>query len=532
MQLFYLLWWNVSAETDGESPWLVWIAPPHEPFAPALAQQGIELGRLLVVRPATATEALWAAEQALSSGVCAAVFLWLKGTDDRWLRRLKLAAEAGGALGVLFRPERHRFESSPAALRLLLTQGERAPHLELLKVQGGRPGPVAGDPCRARSCRWAASPQKSRTVKSATADLFAAADAWPAAPARGRARAHTYNDGGIAAKALWYAVVFPRAERGGTAGRRAAAPLPACASGSPRWSVSKCPTPCCWRSEGSVKLFGSLEMLHAGIDTAWRRLKLRAHSATAPSTLAALWFARAGKRVRIEDSGFLAGALAELPVACTSWDAERLHTLRAMGVIRVGELLRLPRAGMARRFGRAAVLEIDIALARQDAPRRAFVPRERFCERCDFETEIETVAYLQKALEPLLGRCAQFLRERQAGVLVLELRLRHRARPATRIRVGLAGITSEHRRLRDVLVQKLSRFELAAPILGMELLSGAPQPLSAGSLDAFAALGGAGGRDTAPQLVERLRARLGEEAVYGICSIPGASARGGLAADP
>ncbi len=142
IQLFLPALVESQRRTDGEAPWLVWIAPPHEPFAPALAQQGIELGRLLVVRPATATEALWAAEQCLSSGVCAAVLLWLKGTDDRWLRRLKLAAEAGGALGVLFRPERHRFESSPATLRLLLTQGEHAPHLELIKVQGGRPGPV------------------------------------------------------------------------------------------------------------------------------------------------------------------------------------------------------------------------------------------------------------------------------------------------------------------------------------------------------------------------------------------------------
>jgi cell division inhibitor SulA/protein ImuA len=125
-----------------DAPWLVWIAPPYEPYAPALAQQGIELSRLLVVRPATATEALWAAEQALSSGVCAAVLLWLKGTDDRWLRRLKLAAEEGGALGVLFRPARHRFESSPASLRLVVTRGEHEPHLDLLKVQGGRPGPV------------------------------------------------------------------------------------------------------------------------------------------------------------------------------------------------------------------------------------------------------------------------------------------------------------------------------------------------------------------------------------------------------
>jgi len=136
----------MPAQSRGEIPWLVWIAPPHEPYAPALAQQGIQLSRLLVVRPATAMEALWAAEQALSSGVVAAVLLWLKGTDDRWLRRLKLAAEAGGSLGVLFRPERHRFESSPAGLRLLMTRGEGGVRLELLKVQGGRSGSVDLDP--------------------------------------------------------------------------------------------------------------------------------------------------------------------------------------------------------------------------------------------------------------------------------------------------------------------------------------------------------------------------------------------------
>ena len=129
IQLFLPALAQFQRKRDGDAPWIVWIAPPHEPFAPALAQQGIELGRCIIVRPASAMEALWAAEQALSSGVCAAVLLWLKGTDDRWLRRLKLAAEEGGALGVLFRPERHRFESSPAVLRLLLSQGEREPHL-------------------------------------------------------------------------------------------------------------------------------------------------------------------------------------------------------------------------------------------------------------------------------------------------------------------------------------------------------------------------------------------------------------------
>jgi protein ImuB len=180
-------------------------------------------------------------------------------------------------------------------------------------------------------------------------------------------------------------------------------------------------------------------------------------------------------------------------------------------------LLRLPRSGVSRRLSPAAILDLDIALARQAAPRRAFIPRERFRGRCDFETEAETVVYLQKALEPLIERCAQFLRERQAGVQTLELRLRHRVIPVTRVRLGLASVTSERRRLADVLDEKLNRLALAAPVRSMELLSGSLQPLSAGSLDAFAGLRAG---DTAPQLVERLRARLGEKAVYGVVPIP------------
>jgi protein ImuB len=166
------------------------------------------------------------------------------------------------------------------------------------------------------------------------------------------------------------------------------------------------------------------------------------------------------------------------------------------------------------------VLELEIALARQAAPRRAFVPRERFRERFDFEMEVETAAYLQKALEPVIGRCARFLRERQAGVQALELRLEHRHHPLTRVRLGLASITSEQRRLTSVLSQKLSQLELAAPASSMELVSGPLQPLAAASLDVFARQGGAGGgSDTAPQLVERLRARLGDVAVYGLRSV-------------
>ena len=321
---------------------------------------------------------------------------------------------------------------------------------------------------------------KSRALKSATADLFAAVPAphqppLPAAapppPLERAARPPS--------KHLWYAVVFPQLQDP----QQSSVMLQRLALHAQQftpWVSIEMPNALLLEIQGSVKLFGSLEKLQADIDAVWHRLKFDAHSASAPSTLAALWLARAGKRALIEDAGLLAGTLAKLPLACTAWDAERLHTLRAMGVMHVGELLRLPRAGIARRFGAAAVLDLDRVLARQAAPRRAFVPRERFRERCDFETEVETVEYLLKALEPLTARCARFLRERQAGVQALELRLKHRGRAATRVRLGLASITSERRRLADVLVQKISQLELAAPILRMELISGPLQPLSAG----------------------------------------------------
>ena len=270
---------------------------------------------------------------------------------------------------------------------------------------------------------------------------------------------------------------------------------------------------------GSVRLFGPLERLHEDIDAAWKLSQVIAHSAVTPSPVAALWLARGAKRVLVENTASLAGSLAELPLACTSWDAQWLNTLHAMGVRSVGELLRLPRSGLARRLGPGALLDMDAALAKCAAPRRAFVARERFCERSDFETEVEAVAYLEMACEPLIARCAGFLRRRQAGIQYLELRLRHRVVATTRLRLGLASVTSEERRLHDVVAQKLTRVTLTAAVRGIELRSGTLRPLAASSHDIFASSSGTGSRDTAPQLVERLRARLGEKAVYGVSAV-------------
>jgi cell division inhibitor SulA/protein ImuA len=116
---------------------IVWIAPPHLPYAPALAAAGLELSRLLIVRCRSAAEALWAYEQALRAPECGAAFAWLGNDDERMLRRLAVAAREGGTWGVLWRRPGRRACASAAPLRLALAPHERRLAVRVLKRRGG-----------------------------------------------------------------------------------------------------------------------------------------------------------------------------------------------------------------------------------------------------------------------------------------------------------------------------------------------------------------------------------------------------------
>lgn len=107
---------TVKRLTGGKRP-VVLIAPPYAPCVAGWRQAGVHMGRVQIVRTAE-KDALWAAEQCLRSGSCAAVLLWPHHADDRALRRLQVAADTGKALGIVFRDRQHVSHASPAALRL------------------------------------------------------------------------------------------------------------------------------------------------------------------------------------------------------------------------------------------------------------------------------------------------------------------------------------------------------------------------------------------------------------------------------
>lgn len=122
--------------------YLAWIAPPYLPCASALAQRQVPLRQVLIVRTRGVQESLWAAEQALRCPAMGAVLCWPADITDRNVRRLQLAAETGGSLGVLYRPAAAAREHSPAALRLRLLPSPDGSGLlvDIHKCRGGRTG--------------------------------------------------------------------------------------------------------------------------------------------------------------------------------------------------------------------------------------------------------------------------------------------------------------------------------------------------------------------------------------------------------
>lgn len=126
-----------------QRPWLLFLGPPFLPYAPALAAEGIDPQRLLVVCPRNGRELLWCADQALRSGSCGAVVTWgtRQAIGNRDLRRLQQAAHEGNCWHVLFRPQAESQQASPSALRMHFDSASNGDlQLQVLKQRGGWSG--------------------------------------------------------------------------------------------------------------------------------------------------------------------------------------------------------------------------------------------------------------------------------------------------------------------------------------------------------------------------------------------------------
>ena len=134
------------AQLSQEARWLAFVDPPELPYAPALAQRGIALEHVLIVRTKNARDARWSVEQLVRSGTASAVLAWLPDGDERVLRRVHAAAAGGPTFAVCCLAPSCAPRTSPAALRIALKGlGRRRLELDLLKRRGSRLAPFAID---------------------------------------------------------------------------------------------------------------------------------------------------------------------------------------------------------------------------------------------------------------------------------------------------------------------------------------------------------------------------------------------------
>ena len=266
----------------------------------------------------------------------------------------------------------------------------------------------------------------------------------------------------------------------------------------------------------SVRLFGGVRPLVERLIAETRARGYVARVALAPTPTAALLLARAGATHDVLDVAELPAALASLPLSRLDLDADTLAMLAAAGITTFGAANALPRAALARRFGTALVATLDRALARAPDARDPYRPPPHFARKLVLPALVDEVAALQFAVNRLVDEFAVWLLARGLGAtrlsltLIHERHVRERGIASTRAPFALGAPARAREHLSAVLRERLARIELPAPVEAIVLDGDETAPLAGRNLGLLPEDEAA---SAAVPLVERLRSRLGDDAV-------------------
>ncbi|MGA8862786.1 MAG: DNA polymerase Y family protein [Gallionella sp.] len=297
-------------------------------------------------------------------------------------------------------------------------------------------------------------------------------------------------------------------------------------TGLAAWAGSFTPDVSLQPPDGLLIEIGSCLRLHRGFRNLITQMRnglnemgYTASLACAPTPHAAWLMALAGRQVAIRESGKLERVLGELPVSVLDQSRDTLASLEMVGAHTLGDCMQFPRGGMARRFGQSLLDELDRALGRLPEAREFFVPPPGFERRLELPTQVHEVEALLFAVRRLLLELEGYLSLRQAGIQELVLVCSHEDVPDTALKIGFAQPTRDLNRMLLLARDTLVRTRLPAPVHTILLKAGFIQTMELSNLDLFR--DSAETRDSAKTgdgnlLLERLRIRLGKEAVFSI----------------
>lgn len=266
---------------------------------------------------------------------------------------------------------------------------------------------------------------------------------------------------------------------------------------------------------GCLRLFDGLDSLCSLIRTGAMAQGFSPYLGLAPTPLAAEWLARAGKEDESRSGADvldLRARLGRLPVGVMGLKQREYATLAALGVEHLGGLFALPPSGLARRFGTRLPLQMAQALGEAPDPRLPFAFPEHFEQKLELPAKVSVSAMLQFAARRLLASLSGWLTARASGITECTLVMLHEDLPPSHLLLSFAGATRDLARMERVLRERLAHWELPEAVTDLRLEA----------RDAVVIVGSTPGlfaQSSAHELepvIERLRARLGKEAVHGL----------------
>lgn len=275
----------------------------------------------------------------------------------------------------------------------------------------------------------------------------------------------------------------------------------------------------------SRSLFGEPAALRLRIEQELREMGYSHVCAIAPSPAAAALLTRGEARADeprcLLTREALQERLAALPLEWLELPLETRAALRAAGLRRIGEVLSLPRAALARRFGPECPHYLAQLLGEAGDPGPAFQPPPSYRARCVFDYGLHDTQGLLFPLQRLLQEFQGYLRGRDRAVLSFTLELEHvrtvageRAHAHSRLTLGVSTPTREAARFLTLLRERLQSLVLSAPVCALTLTADTFTEPAIVQADLFGSEAQQLGE--LAHLLDRLHARLGSEAVQGL----------------
>jgi len=265
--------------------------------------------------------------------------------------------------------------------------------------------------------------------------------------------------------------------------------------------------------ESSLGLFGPWPQFEARLRQELTELGFRHRIVAAPNPAAARVLANLHDGLAVGDEA-LPHALAPLPIDRAGLDPAAATALSRMGLRTLAQVQALPRHTLARRFDASLLKHLDALTGQRPLALAFYQPPDRFDVRIELNFDVQSHQALLFPLRRLTADLSAFLCGRDSGVQRFDLHLEHAQAPDSVIKVGLLSAEREPAMLFELARGRLEQVQVSAPVRGFRLVAEDLPVFVPQRQDLF---------DDRPQqtlpweqLRERLRARLGDEAVQGL----------------